>query len=186
MRVPDATSLPPRSTLPRDIEIPVVPGLGRSWYDRGGKYWARRAAISFMWAVVALLIVLIDVGIFHAVRQSSTAGFVVLLVIDAAVAVVVLAYIAVRTARRWNTPAPPGQAGAVLRPRRRPGAVVSGLAQIGYLLAVLAAAVVFLFCPALVLALFVMSLLPETLPERQARLWVAGQFRERGHGTTAR
>ena len=58
------------------------------------------------------------------------------------------------------------------------------LAQIGYLLAVLAAAVVFLFCPALVLALFSMSLLPETLPERQARLWVAGQLRER-RGTPA-
>jgi hypothetical protein len=47
------------------------------------------------------------------------------------------------------------------------------------------AAVVFLFCPALALALFLMSLLPETLPERQARLWVAGQPREGGHGTPA-
>ena len=59
------------------------------------------------------------------------------------------------------------------------------LAQIGYRLAVLAAAVVFLFCPALVLVLFSMSLLPETLPERQARLWVAGQLWERGRGTPA-
>ena len=63
--------------------------------------------------------------------------------------------------------------------------MVGWVAQIGYLLAVLAAAVVFLFCPALVLALFSMSLLPETLPERQARLWVAGQLRERGRGTPA-
>jgi hypothetical protein len=73
----------------------------------------------------------------------------------------------------------------VLRPCRRPGAVVSGLAQISYLLAVLAVAVVFLFCPALVLALFLMSLLPETLPERQARLWVAGPLREHDQGTLA-
>jgi hypothetical protein len=77
------------------------------------------------------------------------------------------------------------RAGAVLRPRRRRGAVVMGLAQIDYSLAVLAAAVVFLLCPALVLALFLMSVLPETLPERQARLWVAGQLRERGHRTPA-
>ncbi|MBO0818073.1 MAG: hypothetical protein J2P30_23315 [Actinobacteria bacterium] len=182
MRRPDTTSLPPRSALPRDIEVPVLPGLGRTWYDRGGKYWARRAAMAFMWAVALLLIVLIDVGIFRAARQSSQASFVVLLVIDVALAVAVLAYIAVRTARRWNTPALPGQNGAVLRPRRRPGAVVSGLAQIGYLLVVVAVAVVFLLCPALVLALFLMSLLPETLPERQARLWVAERLRERGHG----
>jgi hypothetical protein len=143
MRVPDATSLPPRSALPRDIQIPALPELGRTWYDRGGKYWARRTALAFMWAVVLLLIVMIDAGIFGAIRQSSAAGFVVLLAIDAAVAVAVLADAAVRTARYWNTPALPGQAGAALHP----GAVVGWLAQIGYVLAVLAAAVVFLFCP---------------------------------------
>jgi hypothetical protein len=49
-------------------------------------------------------------------------------------------------------------------------------------LAVLAAAVVFLFCPALILALLLMSLLPETLPERQARLWMAERLRDHGHG----
>jgi hypothetical protein len=134
-----------------------------------------------MWGVVLLLIALIDAGIFGAIRQSSKAGFVVLLAIDAAVAVAVLTDAAGRTVRYWNTPALPGQAGSALHP----GAVVSGLALIGYLLAVLAAAVVFLFCPALVLALFLMSLLPETLPERQARLWVAGQLRERGHSRPA-
>src|SRR5262249_35940013 len=64
--------------------------------------------------------------------------------------------------------------------RRRPGAVVSGLAQIGYLLAVLSSAAVFLLCPALVLVLFLMSLLPETLPERQARRSVGGRPRARG------
>jgi len=63
--------------------------------------------------------------------------------------------------------------------------VVSGLAQVGYLLAVLSAAAVFLLCPAIVLALFLMSVLPETLPERQARLWAAGQLREHGHATPA-
>ena len=136
--------------------------------------------------MLLLLIVLIDVGILGAARQSSAAAFVVLLVIDAAMAVAVLAYIAVRTARCWNHPALPGQPGAVLRPRKQPGAVVSRLAQIGHRLAVLAAAIVFLLCPALLLALVLMSLLPETLPERQARLWVTGQLRERNHGTPAR
>src|SRR5215470_6897270 len=49
--MPATTSLPPRSALPRDIEIPVLPELGRTWYARGGKYWVRRAALAFTWAV---------------------------------------------------------------------------------------------------------------------------------------
>jgi hypothetical protein len=62
--------------------------------------------------------------------------------------------------------------------QRSPG----GLARIGYLLlAVLAAAVVFLFCP----ALFSMSLLPETCRERQVRPWATGQLGERGRGPPA-
>ena len=181
--MPPATSLPPRSGLPPNMEIPALPELGRTWYDRGGTYWATRAALALMWAVVLVLVVLIDAGIFAAIWQSSRAGFAVLLGADAAVAVAVLTAAAVRTVRHWNTPALPGHAEAALHPRRRPAAVVSGLAQVGYLLAVLSAAVVFLFCPALVLVLFLMSLLPETLPERQARLWVAGQLR--GHETPA-
>src|SRR5262249_10864904 len=183
--MPTTPSLPPRGALPRDLEIPVLPELGRTWYARGGRYWVRRAALAFMWAVTLLLIVLIDVGIFGAIRQSSQIGFVALLVIDAAVAVAVLGYTTVPTPRHRDTPAPPRPAGAAPPPRRRPGAVVSGLAQIGYLLAVLSSAAVFLLCPALVLVLFLMSLLPETLPERQARLSVAGRLRERGHGTPA-
>jgi hypothetical protein len=186
VRMPDATSLPPRHALPRDVEIPVLPGLGITWYDRGGKYWARRAALTLMWALGLLLIVLIDVGIFSAIRHSSRAGFAVLLTIDVVVAVAVLGYFAVRTARRWNTPSLPGRARTVMRAGRgRAGGFLSGLAQLGYLLAVLAAAVVFLFCPALILALFLMSLLPQPLPERQARLWMAERLRQRGHGTPA-
>jgi len=186
MRVPDATSLPPRSALPRDIEVPVVPGLGRTWYDRGGGYWARRAALAFMWALVLLLTVLIDVGFFSAVKHSSRTGFVILVTIDVVLVVAVLVYFAVRAVQRWNVPSLPRQARTVFRVGHgRSGAFLSGFVQLGYVLAVLAVAVVFLFCPALIVALFLMSLLPETLPERQARLWVAERLRERGYGTPA-
>ncbi len=184
--MPDAAALPPRNSLPRDVDIPALPGLGLTWYDRRGGYWARRAALSLMWAVALLLIAGIDVGIFTSIRHSSHTGFTILLSIDVVVAIAVLGYVAVRMARRWNTPSPPGRARTVMRARQgRGGAFLSGLKQIGYLVAVLAAAVVFLFCPALILALFLMSLLPETLTERQARLWMADQLRERGLGTTA-
>jgi hypothetical protein len=40
----------------------------------------------------------------------------------------------------------------------------------------LAVAAVFLVCPALLLAMFVMSLLPEPLADRQAQLWMAGRL----------
>jgi hypothetical protein len=183
VRMPGAASLPPRDALPRGLDIPALPGLGLTWYDRGGGYWARRAALSFMWAVVLLLIVLIDVGIFSAIRHSSRAGFAVALTVDVVVAVAVLGWFAVRAARRWDTPSLPGRARTVMRAGKgRGGAFLGGLAQIGYLLA---AAVVFLFCPALVLAMFLMSLLPEPLTERQARLWMAERLAGRGPGTQA-
>ena len=76
-------------------------------------------------------------------------------------------------------------------PARRAGAAphrdrtfLSGLPQIGYLPAVLAV-VVFVFCPALILVMFVMSLMPEALTEPRARLWMAERLRERGYGTPA-
>jgi len=80
----------------------------------------------------------------------------------------------------------PGRPGVTIRRRQgRGGAFLGGLLQIGYLLAVLAIAVVLLFCPAVFLAMFLMSLPPEPLTERQARLWMAERLRERGHGTAA-
>lgn len=39
--------------------------------------------------------------------------------------------------------------------------------------------------PALILAMFLMSLMPEPRAERQARLWMAERLRERGYGTLA-
>jgi hypothetical protein len=50
---------------------------------------------------------------------------------------------------------------------------------------VIAPAVVFLFCPALILVMSLMSLMPEPLAERRARLWMAERLRERGYGTPA-
>ena len=82
--------------------------------------------------------------------------------------------------------APPRMARTAMRAGTgRRGAFLGGLQQIGYLPAVLAAAVVFLFCPALILVIFRMSLMAEPLAERQVRLWMAERLRERGYGTSA-
>jgi hypothetical protein len=76
-------------------------------------------------------------------------------------------------------------------PARRAGAAPHrdrafrcGLPQIGYLPAV-PAVVAFVFCPALIPVMFLMSLMPEPLAERRARLWMAEPLRERGYGASA-
>jgi len=176
-----AASLPPSGSLPRDVQIPVLPGVGTTWYDRGGSYWARRLLVTLLWAVGLLLIGLIDVGFFSSVHHSSRTGFAVLLAIEVATTVAAIVYVAVRTAQRWNVPSLPRRAGTVLRAGKGPsGAVLSGFLQLGYVVAVLVCAVLFLFFPGLIVAFFLMSLLPEPLSERQARLWMAEQLHERG------
>jgi len=180
--MPSAVRLPPRSALRRDVEVPVLPGLGLTWYDRGPRYWARRAGLAFMWAVVLTLIGAIDVGLFGAIRHSSRTGFLVFAAIDAALTVALLVFFAVRTVRRWNVAALPAHARTVFRVGRgRAGTLLSGLVQIGYTLAVLIAAIAFLFFPGFFLLMFLTSLLPEPPAERQARLWMAERLRERGY-----
>ena len=177
-------SLPPRHSLPRDVEIPALPGVGITWYDRGGTYWARRITLTLLWALALFLIALIDVGFFRAVRHSSHAAFVVLLVIDVAVFLAALVYVIVRTVQRWNVPSLPRGARTVFRVRHgRSGAFLTNVLQFGYLLAILVCALAFLLFPGLIVAMFLASLLPEPLTERQARLWMAERLRERGIGT---
>jgi hypothetical protein len=178
--MPNADSLPPRHTLPRDIKVPVLPGLGLTWYDKGGKYWRKRVGLSLMWLVVLGLILLIDLGLYSSIRHSSRAALTVLLVIDAVLTVATLAYFAVRTSRRWNMPALPGRQRGLPGAKPARGALLNVVIQLGWVLAVIVAAVAFLFCPALFLAMFLSSLLPEPLVERQARLWVAERLREHG------
>jgi hypothetical protein len=177
-----AGSLPPRHTLPRDVIVPALPGLGLTWYDRGPEYWPRRLVLSLMWLVILAIIGAFDSGLFSAMRQSSRTGFDVFITIDALLSAGVVAWIAVRTVQRWNVAKPPTRPA---RPVFRfgpglAGQLLSSLAQLGFLLLVFAGAVAFLICPGLFIAMFALSLLPETPTERQTRLWVAEQLNERG------
>jgi hypothetical protein len=172
-------ALPPRHTLPRDVTVPVLPGLGLTWYDRGAKYWRRRVRASLVWLVLTGLILLIDVGLYRSIRHSSHAAFAVLIVIDVALTIATLVFFAVRTAQRWNSPGLPGRPG-IPAPGKGQGPLAAALLQIGWVLGSLIVAVVYLFCPALFVALFLISLMPQTLAERRARLWVAERLHERG------
>jgi cytochrome b561 len=177
-----ARSLPRRLTLPRDVEIPALPGLGVTWYDRGAAYWARRAGMSLMWAFVLAIIAAIDSGLFGSIRQSSRTGFDVFIAIDAVLCAALLAWMAVRMAQNWNVAKPPGRAAMPsFAFGRGPARQLLGcLAQLGFFLLIPVSAFVLLVFPGLFIALFLGSLLPETLTERQARLLVAEQLRERG------
>jgi hypothetical protein len=181
---PRPKPLPPRAALPRDVQIPALPSLGDTWYDRGPGYWARRVGLTLMWVVVLAAIASIDVGLFSGIRRSSPTGFAVFLAVDVALTIALLVYAAVGTARQWNTASLPGQvrAGGFLS---RAGAVRNGFARFLCRVAVLVVAVAFLFFPGFFVLLFLTSLMPQTPAERHARLWMAERLRERGQHVPA-
>jgi hypothetical protein len=174
---PDA--LPPRTALPPDVTIPALPTLGDSWYDRGPRYWTRRAGVTLMWVVVLALIASFDYGLFSGIRRSSQAGFAVVLAIDIALTVSLLVYFAVRTAKQWNTAALPGQVSVGFWGRK--GGAFRGLGQFAYRVAILVTAVGLLVFPGFFVVLLLTSLMPETPTERHARLWMAERLRKSGH-----
>lgn len=172
--------LPPRRLLPRDVVVPVLPGLGFTWYDRRGSYWARRAGLSLMWAIVTALITLVTIAVLAAIRDSSAAGFGALLGIEVAYSLGILAFFAVQTARRWNDPDAPGRLLGRPAASKQPGARKRGAARLWYLLGQLFLAFSFLTV-GMYLAMLLTSLLPESLAERQARIRIAAELRRRGH-----
>ena len=169
----DADTLPPRHSLPRDVLVPTLPGLGLTWYDRGSGYWIRCAALALMWAVVTTFLTLITLGILAAIHRRSQAGFLIAVTVEVAYSAGLLAFFAARTARYWNDPAPAGPARRP-RPSGAPAIRRGAAAGIGH-----AAGQVFLAFGFLVigfyLGFFITALLPETLVERRTRL--------RGRGT---
>ena len=153
--------LPPRHELPRDVVVPVLPGLGLTWYDRrGAGYWGRRAGMSLLWLFLTALVTLITVAILIALYHRSLAGFTVVLVIEVVYSLAILAFFTVSTARTWGDSQP-----APVRPRNGPGQVFFALSALSV---------------GLYLALLLTSLLPETPVERHARLGVAAELRRRG------
>ena len=156
--------LPPRHELPRDVTVPVLPGLGLTWYDRQSGYWARRAGLALLWLFLTALVTLIVIAILNALWHRSTAGFTVLLVLEVVFSLGILAFFAVTTRRGWDDPHP-----STIRPGNVPGQIFLILSSLTI---------------GLYLALLLTSLLPETPAERHARLQVAGQLRGHGHGAS--
>ncbi len=121
--------LPPRRSLPRDVEIPALPGLGQTWYDRHGlSYWIRRAAMSFLWAMLTALVGLLVVSVLIAFYRRSLAAFAVFLVIEVAYTLGILGYFAVVAVRHWNDP---DLAGQMFSRSRRSTATGTGKSRAG-------------------------------------------------------
>jgi len=57
-RMPDTASLPRRGARPRGVDVPALAGAGLAWYHPGGRYGARRVALTAVWTVFLLPIVL--------------------------------------------------------------------------------------------------------------------------------
>jgi hypothetical protein len=155
--------LPPRRALPPDVEVPVLPGLGVTWYDRSGSYWARRAAMSVFWLLITAAVTLAVVAILIAAFHRSRPAFFVVLILEAAWTAGMLAFFARRTVRvRRGQPGVPGRRG----PLRAATQLLLGLSFLS---------------PGLYLGLLGTSLLAESPAEQQARRQVAGQLSRRGH-----
>ena len=104
-----SVGLPPRRSLPNDVQIPVLPGLGQTWYDRhGASYWIRRAGLAFLWAFLTALVALILVSVLIAFYHRSLAAFLVVLGIEVVYTFAILGYFAVAAVRHWNDPAVAG------------------------------------------------------------------------------
>jgi hypothetical protein len=186
--------LPPRRSLPRDVEIPALPGLGQTWYDRHGlSYWIRRAAMSFLWAMLTALVGLLVVSVLIAFYRRSLAAFLAILGIEVAFTVGILGYAAVVAVWHWNDPDLAGQLFSRSRRAPAPGAGNGGTGEAGTgeggaghggsrPLHRLGQVLLALSCLSIgpYLALLLISVLPETPPERRARLWVAEELRGRG------
>jgi hypothetical protein len=177
--------LPPRRSLPRDVQIPVLPGLGQTWYDRHSvSYWTRRAGLSLLWAFLTALVALILASVLIAFYHRSLAGFLIILAIEVVYTLGILGYFAVVAVRRWNDPDVAGQmfsrSGRIRAPGAGPGRAGSGGARAAHVLGQVLLGLSFLTLGPY-LALLLMSVCPETPAERRARLWMAEELRGRGH-----
>lgn len=173
-----ATFLPPWTTLPDDIRIPVVPAVGDSWYDHGSGYWSGRAKLTLVTAANVALWALVNWAALVMIREGSMLAFHIALGVEVAYSAGIGIYILIQTMRLWNAAAIPvrtsrgwryisatSDAGRPYQPDHVVGRVLVGLGVLFF---------------GFWLACFITTLLSETLPEHRARLWMADRLRERG------
>ncbi|MFE5686924.1 hypothetical protein [Streptomyces sp. NPDC056512] len=62
------------SPVPGGGRIPVLPGLGTSWYERGARYWMRRTGTGVLWLVVLAFFCFVSLSLYSGFREALPSG----------------------------------------------------------------------------------------------------------------
>jgi hypothetical protein len=173
---PSRAEFPPLDQLPAGLDIEKLPVLGTTWYERGSDYWVRRVWLFLLMALVVTLMSLIVGGFMLGIKSSSHTGFVGAVIVEIVWSLVIIGYLMIRTAQRWNNPEPSRPLSRRQRDAGAAGGAVGVLASAGILIAqaVLVIGSVVFF--GLYVSLLIYALLPEWPPEHKARLRLARQL----------
>jgi len=149
--------------------------VGDSWYERGVRYWLRRIGSFLLMALVLGLVTTTLWEFLDGIREASVPRFYVVLSVEIAYSLATMVWFYLQLARRWNDPRP-----ATPRPVWVPGDVRGSLVRAVVFLGALVLALGSVACLGLYAVLFLLTLMPETVWERPARLKMAEQLRSRG------
>lgn len=169
--------LPPRRDLPPGVVIVSLPGLGKTWYERGFSYWARRVGMQLLLLAGLALYLAIISGVVRAAGPPGSAGFLAVLVAEAAFTLVTAVLLIRHSYRAGISGRLAGSAGA------RTGSAGAGWGLLaasaggpaGAVLIALAA----VFSAGFMVAVNVLWLLPVLPAEQHARRQVAEALRIR-------
>ncbi len=106
----DTAGFPPRAGLPRGLQqlVERLPFLGTTWYERGARYWVRRAGYTLFWVLLLTLETTILGGLFAFIRSSTQLGFYIALGIEIVICLGTGGYMWARLRRQaeglWKPP----------------------------------------------------------------------------------
>jgi hypothetical protein len=170
---PSRAEFPPLDQLPPGTDIEKLPVLGTTWYERGFDYWMRRVWLFLLMALVVTLMSLIVGGFLIGIKGSSHTGFVGALIVEVAWSLVIIAYMMIRTAQRWNNLEPSRPLSRRQRDAAASGGALGVLASAGILIGQFVLVIGSVVFFGLYVALLIYALLPEWPPEHKARLRLA-------------
>lgn len=168
---------PPRVELQPGVTIRPLPLLGTTWYERGFMYWVRRLGIGILFAVVAVVYILMIQAAISDISPSGSALYDGLLAGEIVFTVVsgVLLF-----RRMWRNMI--NGMGATRRDTKRASRTAAGIGPLAYVAGgALAGLAVFcsLITAGLVLAAFAVWLVPFPPMEQYERRMLAERIRVR-------
>lgn len=178
-RAGDRLRLPSRSELPAWAIVQEVPALGTTWYERGLRYWTRRAGLTLFLAALTPFMAFLTWVVVRSAGPPGSTPFLVVGGVVAAYTVVTFALTLVMLPRRAGRAAgPTGDTARHGRTGARLGmAAQAGNALAGVLVGVGAVVTLGFWAGGLVL-----SLLPTLPAERVARQRLAELLRAARNG----